>query len=56
MICKFAIIHQMHFSSLQFLALSLTALDSYNLIKKQKRYIKRIHLVTNDGLYDQKDF
>ena len=24
--------------------------------KKQKRCVKRIHLVTNDGLYDQKTF
>ena len=24
--------------------------------KKQKSCIKRIHLVTDDGLYDQKDF
>ena len=24
--------------------------------KKQKRYVKRIHLVTDDGLYDHKAF
>ena len=24
--------------------------------KKQKSYVKRIHLVTDDGLYDQKAF
>ena len=24
--------------------------------KKQKRWVKRIHLVTDDGLYDRKSF
>ena len=39
-----------------FVGLSLIALDNYDLIKNKKSCIKRNHLVTNDGLYDQKAF
>ena len=43
-----------------FLLLSLFVFNySWQLIvfdKKQKRCVKRIHLVTDDGLYDQKAF
>ena len=40
----------------QFVGLSLIALDNCDLIKNKKSCIKRNHLVTSDGLYDQKAF
>ena len=47
----------MIFSSLQFVILFLIALGNYYcLIKKQKSFVKRIHLVTDDSLYDRKAF
>ena len=48
---------EVHFSLLSVCCIVFNC--SWQLImfdKKQKRCVKRIHLVTNDGLYDQKTF
>ena len=46
---------EMHFFSFfQSVAMSLIAHDNYDSIKKQKRCIICIHLITDDGLYDRK--
>ena len=46
----------MQFSSFQFVELSLITVDSSDGIKKQKTCIKRIYLLTDYGLFDQKPF
>ena len=46
----------MQFSSFQFVALSLITVDSSDWIKKQKTCIKRIYLLIDYGLFDQKAF
>ena len=46
----------MQFSSFQFVALSLIAVDSSDWIKKQKTCIKHVYLLTDYGLFDQKAF